>query len=129
MVKLGNVDNLRPCEHKLTKEENSRGGKRSAQVKKEKKTIQKILNDFLNTKAKDNSQFAKLADKLGVTDKESIKDIFTMVCVLNTVKNGDLSDLERIAKLLGENPQMANTEKENQTQLLDAIEKAVRDAD
>ena len=125
-----NEKNLKPIRTQSEAREKGRnGGIASGKARREKKTIQKILADLLDSKIKDNPQFAKLASKMGVENGKSVKDIFTMVCVLNTVKNGDLSDLERIAKLLGENPQMANTEKESQNQLLNAIEKAVRDAD
>ena len=78
------------------------GGIASGQARREKKTIQKILADLLDSEIKDNPQFAKLASKMGIESDKSIKDIFTMVCLLNSVKNGNLGDLERLSKLLGE---------------------------
>ena len=78
------------------------GGIASGQARREKKTIQKILADLLDSERKDNPQFAKLASKMGIESDKSIKDIFTMVCLLNSVKNGNLGDLERLSKLLGE---------------------------
>ena len=83
-------------------ENGRKGGIASGQARREKKTIQKILADFLDSEIKDNPQFTKLASKMGVESDKSIKDIFTMVCLLNSVKNGNLGDLERLSKLLGE---------------------------
>lgn len=126
---MPNEQNLRPCEHKFTQEEAKRGGINSAIARREKKTIQKILNDFLSTAAKDNPQVAKLAAKIGLQDDGSIKDLFTIVCTLNTLKDGNLSDLERLSKLLGEQTEIADTEAEKQAAFLDAVKKAVTDAD
>ena len=123
---MANEQNLT---HKLTVSEQRKGGKKSAQVRREKKTVQKILNDFLSTAAKDNPQVSKLAAKMGLQDDGSIKDLFTIVCTLNTLKDGNLSDLERLSKLLGEQTEGADTEAEKQAAFLDAVKKAVTDAD
>ena len=106
-----------------------KGGIASGVARREKKTVQKILNDFLSTAAKDNPQVSKLAAKMGLQDDGSIKDLFTIVCTLNTLKDGNLSDLERLSKLLGEQTEVADTEAEKQTAFLDAVKKAVTDAD
>ena len=106
-----------------------KGGIASGVARREKKTVQKILNDFLSTAAKDNPQVSKLAAKMGLQDNGSIKDLFTIVCTLNTLKDGNLSDLERLSKLLGEQTEVADTEAEKQAAFLDAVKKAVTDAD
>ena len=105
------------------------GGIASGIARREKKTVQKILNDFLSTAAKDNPQVSKLAAKMGLQDDGSIKDLFTIVCTLNTLKDGNLSDLERLSKLLGEQTEVADTEAEKQAAFLDAVKKAVSDGD
>ena len=105
------------------------GGVASGIARREKKTVQKILNDFLSTAAKDNPQVSKLAAKMGLKSDDSIKDLFTIVCTLNTLKDGNLSDLERLSKLLGEQTEISDTEAQKQAAFLDAIKKAVTDAD
>ena len=105
------------------------GGIASGIARREKKTVQKILNDFLSTAAKDNPQVSKLAAKMGLKSDDSIKDLFTIVCTLNTLKDGNLSDLERLSKLLGEQTEISDTEAQKQAAFLDAIKKAVTDAD
>lgn len=124
--------NLIP-QSKRTKEEQreiaKKGGIASGIARREKKTVQKILNDFLSTAAKDNPQVAKLAAKMGLKSDDSIKDLFTIVCTLNTLKDGNLSDLERLSKLLGEQTEIADTEAQKQAAFLEAVKKAVTDAD
>ena len=123
---MANEQNLT---HKLTVSEQRKGGQKSAQVRREKKTVQKILNDFLSMAAKDNPQVSKLAAKMGLRDDGSIKDLFTIVCTLNTLKDGNLTDLERLSKLLGEQTEIADTEAQKQAAFLDAVKKAVTDGD
>ena len=113
---MANEKNLIPQAHILTVEEQSAGGKKSAEVRREKKTIQKILADLLDSEIKDSPQFAKLASKMGIESDKSVKDIFTMVCLLNSVKSGNLGDLERLSKLLGE-----DNAKEHNNGILDEL--------
>lgn len=120
---MANENNLIPQAHILTVEEQSAGGKKSAQARREKKTIQKILADLLGGQIKDNPQFAKLASKMGVESDKSVKDIFTMVCLLNSVKSGNLGDLERLSKLLGEDKQNENAD------VLSKLDKVIGEVD
>lgn len=127
---MANEQNLKPIRTESEARKKGRnGGIASGIARREKKTIQKILNDFLSTAAKDNPQVAKLAAKMGLRSDDSIKDLFTIVCLLNTMKDGNLSDLERLSKLLGEQTEIADTEAQKQAAFLDAVKKAVTDAD
>ena len=114
-----NTNNLIPLNER-TKEEQREiarmGGIASGKARREKKTIQKILADLLDSEIKDSPQFAKLASKMGVESDKSVKDIFTMVCLLNSVKSGNLGDLERLSKLLGE-----DNAKEHNNGILDEL--------
>lgn len=103
-----------------------KGGIASGIARREKKTVQKILTEFLDTPALGNPQIAKLAAKMGLQGKESVKDLFTIVCTLNTLKTANLSDLERLTKLLGEQTEIADSSSEQQEKLLAAIAKAVQ---
>lgn len=108
-----NENNLIPNEERTPSERRrnaSKAGKASGKKRREQKTVREILSTVLDGKIKDNEQFAKLAAKMGVNGKKSVKDIYTLVCLLNSVKKGDLSDLERLARLLGEDKQNENTD-------------------
>ena len=111
------VKNLIP-QSERTKEEQREiarlGGIASGKARREKRTIQKILSELLEADVKDSPQFAKLAAKIGIEGDKSVKDIFTLVCLLNSVKSGNLGDLERLSKLLGEQTEIGDTEEEKQ---------------
>lgn len=86
-----------------------KGGKASGKKRRQQKTVREILATVLDGKIKDNAQFAKLAVKLGVDEKKSIKEFYTLICLLNSFKEDNLGDLEKLTRLLGED----NVKKEN----------------
>lgn len=115
---MANEQNLIPQAHKLTVEEQSKGGKARAQKRKEQKAIQDILNEYLKQPANKNANIAKLAEKAGLKKSDSIKDVFAVACLLNTLKKGTLDDLEKLSKLLGETEQTININTGNNMQTL-----------
>ena len=122
---MANEQNLRPCEHKVTQEEAKKGGINSAIARREKKTVQKILGDYLDLGITENRTLEALARKAGISTDGSIKDLVTAVCVLNTLKNGELKDLELMMKLLGETPTPETPDTADETE--DALSKALRE--
>lgn len=79
-----------------------KGGRKSARVRAEKRTIQAILTEFLKTPCSDMPQMEHLADKLGIESKKSKKELFAIVCLMNTLKKGTVDDIGKVAALLGE---------------------------
>ena len=126
---MPNEQNLRVPTSSEARENGKKGGIASGKARREKKTVQKILGDFLDLGITKNRTLEALARKAGLSTDGSIKDLVTAVCVLNTLKKGDISELEKIAKLLGEQTEIADTEAQKQAAFLDAVKKAVTDAD
>ena len=92
------------------------GGIASGKARREKQKTQQILADLVSIKNKDLATFQKEAKKMGLDGDISIHDLFTMVCLLNSVKSGNLGDLERLSKLLGE-----DNAKEHNNGILDEL--------
>ena len=86
------------------------GGIASGKARRERQKTQQILADIVSIKNKDLAMFQKLATKLGLDGDISIHEVFTLTCLLNSVKNGNLGDLERLSKLLGEDKQNENAD-------------------
>ena len=129
---MANEKNLIPFDERTKNEQREiarQGGIASGIARREKKTVQKILGDFLDLGITQNRTLEALARKAGLSTDGSIKDLVTAVCVLNTLKKGDISELEKIAKLLGEQTEIADTEAQKQAAFRDAVKKAVTDAD
>lgn len=92
------------------------GGIASGKARREKQKTQQILADLVSIKNKDIATFQKEAKKMGLDGDISIHELFTMVCLLNSVKSGNLGDLERLSKLLGE-----DNSKEHNNGILDEL--------
>ena len=112
---MANLKNLKNFTSEQSREQAAingrKGGIASGRAKRERKTIQTILNDFLDGDVKSNKQVKEVAKAMGITGDKSIKDVYTLACLLNSMKKCDLSDLERLSKLLGE--ECINTELED----------------
>ena len=127
-----NEKNLIPNEERAPSErrENARrAGIASGQARREKKTIQKIFSAMCESKCSDIPQFQKIANKLGLQKDSNVKELFTLVSALNTLKTAKIDDLIKIAELLGEQTEIQNESQNAQTNLLQAIEQAVKNAD
>lgn len=104
-----NEKNLKPIRTKSeAREKGRKGGIASGKARREKQKTQQILADLVSIKNKDLDMFKKLATKLGLDGDISIHEVFTLTCLLNSVKSGNLGDLERLSKLLGEDKENAD---------------------
>ena len=104
-------------------ENGRKGGIASGKARREKQKTQQILADIVSIKNKDLAMFQKLAAKLGLDGDISIHEVFTLTCLLNSVKSGNLGDLERLSKLLGEDKQNENAD------VLSKLDKVIGEVD
>ena len=89
--------------------ENARkAGIASGKARRERKTVQKILSEYLNDDIKNYTTLAKTAKKVGISNEKSIKELVTAVCIINTLEKGDVSSLEKLSHVLGEDKQDSN---------------------
>ena len=110
---MANEKNLIPFDERTESEQREiarQGGIASGKARREKQKTQQILADLVSIKNKDLAMFQKLATKLGLDGDISIHEVFTLTCLLNSVKSGNLGDLERLSKLLGEDKQNENAD-------------------
>ena len=110
---MANEKNLIPFDERTESEQREiarMGGIASGKARRERQKTQQILADIVSIKNKDLAMFQKLATKLGLDGDISIHEVFTLTCLLNSVKNGNLGDLERLSKLLCEDKQNENAD-------------------
>ena len=106
-----NEKNLIPFDERTESEQREiarQGGIASGKARREKQQTKQILSELLSIQNKDFAVFQKLAQKLGLQGDLSIHEVFTTICLLNSVKSGNLGDLERLSKLLGEDKENAD---------------------
>ena len=124
---MANVENLTPFTSEQSREEavknGQKGGIASGKARREKQRTRQILADLVSIKNKDIAVFQKLATKLGLDGDISIHEVFTIICLLNSVKSGNLGDLERLMRLLGEYSENENAD------VLDRLDKVIGEVD
>lgn len=91
---MANEQNLIPQAHKLTVEEASKGGRKSAKTRKERKTFREGLLLLLNE---------PLKDKSGQTTDKTTQDAIIAGLVKRAI-NGDTRAFEMIRDTIGEKP-------------------------
>jgi hypothetical protein len=110
-------------------EDSRKAGIASGKARREKKTIQKILIDYLDNDVQDIKNLHKVAATAGISSDQSIKELVTAVCILNTLKKGDVDKLHSLMALLGENVEKEDTNKDVEETLAVIKECAYADRD
>jgi uncharacterized protein YihD (DUF1040 family) len=105
-----NEKNLKPIRTESEAREKGRnGGIASGKARREKKTIQKILTEYLDNDVNSVKSLEKIAKTAGIDGDKSIKELVTAVCILNTLKKGDIDKLSSVMGILGESVEKENT--------------------
>lgn len=88
---MANIENLRPCEYKLSQEEAKKGGIRSGEVRKEKATMRKTLEMLVD-------EIAKID---GNDDKLTYKQLATLGLIKGAI-DGKADNYKTMLETLGE---------------------------
>jgi hypothetical protein len=121
---MANEQNLKRDAHRLTPEEASRGGKKSAKVRREKRKLREIANELLGSNVSDLPTAKKIAESLGASNDISFKELAVLAILANTLLKGDVNDLEVLEKFIGEEQE---TTEEAATSIEIIVEDASRD--
>lgn len=92
-----NEDNLIPAAHKLTVEEQSRGGKASGKSRRRKKNMKQTADMLLQLSSSDDSDQQLLFD-IGVASDEEITNM--LVVVASMIREAKLGDVKAVRALM-----------------------------
>lgn len=98
---MANPENLIPQAHKLTVEEQSKGGKASGEARRQRKTLKEI-GDMIGGLAVSSEKNRKIMRDAGISDEDMIRDVEAMFMLSLKAKNGDTKSIELMAKLRGQ---------------------------
>lgn len=122
-----NDENLIPLNKRaknVQREIRSKGGKARAEKIKEQKTYREMAKAMLSATITDENMLNELK-AYGLTETD-IKT-YTLLGMIKASANGSHNAFDRLMELTGEASQTTTSEEEKQTELLKAIEKAVKD--
>ena len=110
-----------------TKEEQkkiaSMGGKKSGEVRREQKTYREMAQAMLSATITDKNMLKEL-QSYGISEKD-VK-AYTLLGMIKASGNGSHNAFDRLMSLIGEETQTTTSEQEKQTNLLKAIQEAVK---
>lgn len=92
-------ENLRPCEYKLSQDEAKKGGKKSGEVRRQKKTIAEYLKTWADKEVDEKNK--KALQALGL-DEEATNRTLLVLPLIKKANGGDIKALQMIIDLLGE---------------------------
>ncbi len=91
--------NLRPCEYKLSQEEAKKGGRKSVEVRRQKKTIAEYLKTWADKEVDEKNK--KALQALGL-DEEATNRTLLVLPLIKKASSGDIKALQMMIDLLGE---------------------------
>lgn len=91
---MANEQNLRPSEYKFTQEDAKKGQRRSAEVRRQRKTMRDIARVMATAKVAGDRNKAVLA-QLGLEEDEMVNSALVVAGVLKSAQNGNINAVEK----------------------------------
>lgn len=92
-------ENLRPGEYKLSQEEAKKGGIRSGQVRKQKKTVAEYLRKWADSEVSEKDK--KVLQALGLSEEATNRTLL-VIPLIKKASGGDMKAMQMVIELLGE---------------------------
>lgn len=115
---MANEQNLVPQAHKLTVEEQSKGGIASGIARRQKKTLKEI-GDMIGSLKVTSEKNKEIMRQAGIEDEDMINDVGAMFRLNLKAQSGDTKAMELLAKLRGQLKEQISAEVADVTPLVD----------
>ena len=89
---MASIDNLRPCEYKLSVEEAKRGGIASGEARRQKRTLREKAKLLMSLSVKDPNDINKLKE-LGVEEKDMDLEMMNIIHMLDITKKENFNSV------------------------------------
>lgn len=103
-----NPQNLKRPTSEEARRNGRKGGIASGKARREKKTVKRLLEEFMDSDVSSNKQLQALARKAGIESGASIKQLYIMITILNSLKSANFDDLGKLQNILGEHIEETN---------------------
>lgn len=89
---MANIENLRPCEYKLSQEEAKRGGIASGEARRQKKSLREKAKLLMSLSIQDQKELLK-AQELGLNEEEVDIEMMNLIHMLNIIKKENFNSV------------------------------------
>ena len=104
---MANEKNLKPFNSDQNREEavknGQKGGINSGKARRKKVELKKVVSDMLNSKVAKYPALAEIAEKYGLEDKTTIKELISLGAMLKAAVDGSANELLKLMEIIGEN--------------------------
>lgn len=113
---MANIDNLRPCEYKLSQEEAKRGGIASGEARRQKKSLREKAKLLMSLSIQDQEELLK-AQKLGLNTEEVDIEMMNLIHMLNIIKKENFNSVGAFNSLKDLTEEQDNNKETPQVQI------------
>lgn len=89
---MANIENLRPCEYKLSQEEAKRGGIASGEARRQKKSLREKAKLLMSLSIQDQKELLK-AQELGLNTEDVDIEMMNLIHMLNIIKKENFNSV------------------------------------
>lgn len=89
---MANIENLRPCEYKLSREEAKRGGIASGEARRQKRSLREKAKLLMSLSIQDQEELLK-AQELGLNTEEVDIEMMNLIHMLNIIKKENFNSV------------------------------------
>ena len=100
---MANIENLKPMEYELSREEAKKGGIKSGQVRKEKKLMKDCFKLLMSLPSK-NDKLKSQIKSLGIEDEDITNQMAVTISMFQQALKGNVRASEFIQDTMGEKP-------------------------
>ena len=103
---MANEKNLIPFNRRTESEQReiaANGGKNSGKSRKRKVELKKVVSEMRNSKVRKYPVLADIAEKYGISDEVSVKELISLGAMLKAAVDGSAGDLLKLMEIIGEN--------------------------
>lgn len=103
---MANEKNLIPFNQRTESEQReitTKGGINSGKARRKKVELKKVVSDMLNSKVAKYPALAEIAEKYGLEDKITIKELISLGAMLKAAVDGSANELLKLMEIIGEN--------------------------
>ena len=100
---MANIENLKPMEYELSREEAKKGGIKSGQVRKEKKLMKDCFKLLMSLPSK-NDKLKSQIKSLGIEDEDITNQMAVTISMFQQALKGNVRASEFIRDTMGEKP-------------------------
>jgi hypothetical protein len=104
------------------------GGIASGKAKRAKRTFRDLMQALLDEPVKNRKVISSYANELGIGDKVSVKELITIMALVNKLKDVTIDDLSRLALLVGETVDLSGEASDDKLEIV-FVDNSKKDGD